>query len=270
MRYLSILVVVICFNWPQAAYCQDSLIQESDIYRFSDAVLYTYTQPARWQKKDFMRIAGLLAGTAAITLIDEPARRFFQRTQSDFPNEVEVVGFHLGKPYSAFITTGAFYLAGIVFNETWAKETGIQLGVTLLTSGVLQTLSKDLIGRARPGTGEGAYSFQPFSGQAAYHSFLSGHVSVAFGTSLVLASRVKNVPVKILLYSLAACTAMSRLYTDAHWLSDVAFGAALAWFCNETASRRLAGTSEGKRRGRLGGRWTISPSPSGVLLLAKF
>jgi membrane-associated phospholipid phosphatase len=269
MRYLSILFLVSWFNYPQTVFSQDTLLHESDLYRFADAVVYTYTQPTRWKKKDFIRLAGLLAGTAAITLIDEPVRDFFQRTQPDFPNEVEVIGFHLGKPYSAFITTGTFYLVGAALNDKWAKETGIQLGVTLLTSGLLQTISKDLIGRARPGTGEGVYSFQPFSGKAAYHSFLSGHVSVAFGTSLVVASRIRSLPMKIFFYSLAATTALSRMHTDAHWLSDIAFGGALAWFCNKTAVKRLTQTNRGKRRGRLGAQWTFFPSPRGASLLVK-
>jgi membrane-associated phospholipid phosphatase len=269
MRYLLVLFLV-SLAFLQTAFCQDSLSRESDLYRFSDAVIYTYTQPARWEKKDFIRAGVLFAGTAAITLIDDPVRDFFQRNRSDFPGEVKVVGYHLGKPYSAFITTGGLYLFGVIFHKSWAKETGIQLGVTQFTSGILQTLSKDLIGRARPSAHEGAYSFRPFSGKPAYHSFLSGHIAISFGTSLVLASRVKNIPAKIFLYSLAACSALSRMNSDDHWLSDIAFGAALAWFCNETASKRLTETSKGKRRGKLGARWAISGTPRAFLVVAKF
>lgn len=254
-----------------SALAQDSLLRKSDLSRFTDASIYTFARPLRWKAKDVTKLGILLGATAAITLLDEPVRELFKKNESTVPEEVEVIGYHFGKPYAAFAVTGTFYLAGLAFKNKWSKETGIHLGVTLLTSGLLQTLSKDLIGRARPGTEQGPYFFKSFSGKAAYHSFLSGHVSVAYGISLVIGSRVNNLPVRILFYSLAASTAVSRMHTDAHWLSDIAFGAALAWFCNQTASRRLAETRNGiPKRDLPKVAWQIMPGPNGLSLVARF
>lgn len=41
-------------------------------------------------------------------------------------------------------------------------------------------------------------------------------------------------------YGLAASTAVCRLYSDAHWISDVAFGGTVAWLCADVALKRLA------------------------------
>jgi membrane-associated phospholipid phosphatase len=83
------------------------------------------------------------------------------------------------------------------------------------------------------------YEMEPFSKKAAYHSMPSGHTTVAFTMSLILARQVDNIPIKIFFYSVAGVTAMSRMYMDAHWLSDVAFGGTIAWFCADAAVKRL-------------------------------
>ena len=150
----------------------------------------------------------VVAGTAALTLLDKPTNELFARLENHFPGELQYVGYHYGKPYSAVAFASAFYLTGALFKDRWAKDTGLELGVTLLTSGLLQTVLKDVVGRARPGPGIGPYEFRPLEGSLAYHAFPSGHSAVAFGISIVMARRVESKPIKILFYSLAATTAL--------------------------------------------------------------
>lgn len=247
---------------------QDSTFRTSDVYRFADAAVYTYSQPLRWKGKQWLTFSGVIAGTAVLLLLDEPVKDFFSKHENRFLEGVREAGFHYGKPYAAFTTTGAFYLTGLAFNNRWAKDTGIALGATLLTSGLLQTILKDAIGRARPDTGVGPYSFRFFSGEAAYHSFPSGHASVAFGISTVLARRVNSVPLKILFYTIAGTTAISRLYTEAHWISDIAFGAALPYFCAETVFRRLNldGDKQRLKREHQKISWKFTPSWKAVAI----
>jgi membrane-associated phospholipid phosphatase len=151
----------------------------------------------------------------------------------------ERIGHHYGKPYSAVAVTGGFYLAGVILKNEWAKETGLMLATGLTTSTVVQTLLKNGLGRARPVTGMDNYEMEPFSTASEYHSLPSGHTTVAFTMSLILARQVKHVPIKIFFYSIAGITAMSRMYNDAHWISDVALGGTIAWFCADAAVKRL-------------------------------
>lgn len=248
---------------------QDTLVR-SDLYRFSDATIYTYARPIQWDKTDWMIFGGFIAGSAALTLLDEPANRLFERIEGHFPGEIEDIGYHYGKPYSAIAFTSAFYLTGVLFNDRWARDTGLELGATLLTSGLLQTILKDVIGRARPGTNVGPYEFKiPSKGSIAYHSFPSGHAAVAFGISIVMARRIESKPIRILFYSLAATTALSRMNTNSHWLSDIAFGAALAWACDKAVARRL--TTNGRRENRFGKiSWQFNPGPKGLTLTGRF
>lgn len=108
-----------------------------DPLRFADGVLYTWSAPARWQARDWVVLGGLVAGTSALTLLDEPVRDFWQGQNNRFMSGVERIGYHYGKPYSAFAFTGGFYLTGVIFRNEWARETGLMLGTTLLSSGTI-------------------------------------------------------------------------------------------------------------------------------------
>ena len=247
---------------------QDS-VYRYDADRFVDATFHTYARPLHWKRTQWLTFGGILAGSAAVSLLDKPVQKLFVRTEAHFPDLVETIGYHYGKPYSAFIVTGGFYLVGFILNDRWAKDTGLNLGVTLLTSGLLQTALKDVAGRARPGAGAGPYSFHiPARGDIAYHSFPSGHSAVAFGITLVLARRIESKPVKVLLYALAASTVLSRLHVDAHWLSDVAFGAALAWACDETVRKRLSFNRRPKQSHKIS--WMAAPAINGLSVIGKF
>jgi membrane-associated phospholipid phosphatase len=128
---------------------------------------------------------------------------------------------------------------------------------------------KNAAGRGRPDPERGNMEFQPFDDSPAWHSFPSGHSSVAFGISLVMARRVESVPLKVLFYSLAGTTAVSRMYSDSHWVSDVGFGGMLAWFCADTALKRIQSNrfrTSFRRKDILV--WNVYPYPGGVTLRA--
>jgi membrane-associated phospholipid phosphatase len=248
---------------------QDSLRVRPDVFRFADGVVYTFSSPARWNSKDLLVLGGLLAGTTALTFVDHPVRDFWQRHDNRFMNGVERIGYHYGKPYSAFGFTAGIYLTGVIFNNTWAKETGLMLGSTLFTSSFMMGILKDVTGRARPAPGMDNMEFRPFHQSAAYHAFPSGHSAVAFGISVVMAKQINNVPLKILFYSLAGTTAVSRMYSDSHWVSDIAFGGMLAWFCADTAMSRMR-VNRFKTSFRAKDKlvWKVFPYPGGLTLRA--
>ena len=242
--------------------------KRSDLYKFGDGVIYSYSRPLHWKGNDLAKFAGLVGVTAAASLLDRPVKRLFENRNDNILNAIERTGYHFGKPYSAFIFTGGFYLFGLVTDNRWSKDTGILLGVTLLTSGVLQTLAKDAFGRARPDTGFDPYYFKPFSQDAGFHSFPSGHFAVAFGIAHIVANRTDSVPLKIVAYTLAGTTFVSRLYHDAHWFSDMIFGRALAYFFGNTAIKRFAiweGSREEKKVS-----WNLLPHPHGISITGRF
>ncbi len=81
----------------------------------------------------------------------------------------------------------------------------------------------------------------------------SGHSTVAFAVSSVLANRINNTFASIGLYTLAGITALSRVYHDEHWASDVLLGSAVGYFIGDFISS--------KRNNNTGGRGRITIYP---------
>ncbi len=114
-------------------------------------------------------------------------------------------------------------------------------------AGLTNTAIKNATGRARPSVKVNLGWNGP-STQEKYHSFASGHTAAtsAFFVALLLARR----RIGLVLLPIPALIAFSRLYLNAHHLSDVVFGAVLgvccAWVVWRLLSLRLAQWSAGK------------------------
>ncbi len=270
MRLLFISIALLLIT-PRFIAAQDS-IRSNDVYRFVDATLYTFSQPIRWKGKDWAKFGGLAAGTALISLIDEPVNNFWKTQDNKVLDGIEFVGFHYGKPYSATFFTSAFYLTGLVFKSEKSRDIGMRMGVVLLTAGAIQTASKTIFGRARPGTEVGAYKFKFFSPLPDYHSFPSGHASVAIAISLTVASNSESQFVKVLFYSLAGSTVIARMYSNAHWVSDLVYGGTLAWVCNNVSNFRMDNNKYRIQKAKRKDAPTLSmlPYPGGMSLSLKF
>lgn len=242
-----------------------------DFLRFGDAFLYTVSSPVRWQGNDWLKAGGVIAGTALTTLIDKPVRNFWQYQDSKTWDVVERAGFHYGKPYAAIYISGGFYLTGLVAKSEWARETALMLLAAYGTSGAVQSFMKTAAGRARPATDVGPWVFRPWSPLPDYHSFPSGHIQIAMVTAVVLAERVEQPWLKGLFYATAGFTLASRMYADAHWISDLAFGGAISYFSAKAVIKRMNQTRSGKhlfkfrRKDRIS--WNFSPTLRGFSLV---
>jgi membrane-associated phospholipid phosphatase len=262
-RVLFVLMLI-----PGLASAQYDSAKSADVIRFADGVIQTYASPLRWKKKNWLEFGAVMGVTAGLTLLDKPVRNLWSHQQSETLDEINNVGYHYGKPYTGFAITAGLYSAGLFIKNPWARETALMLGTSLVTSGLLEMGLKPLIGRARPQQEQGNYDLTILNKEAGFHSFPSGHASMAYTISFVLAKRVNSVPLKIAFYSLAGATTVCRLYSDAHWLSDVAFGGVLGWYCSEAVINRL--NKKHHRNPSRKTKWNVSPYATGLTLRATF
>jgi len=187
-----------------------------------------YTQPFRWKGKDWVTFGGIAAGTALIYLVDESANDFFLDQEDAIPGVVKEVGFRFGKPLVNYGLTAGIYTFGLLTKNEKVRKTGVLLIASATAGGIIQTISKTLIGRARPYTGKGNDSFKFYSNEADYHSFPSGHSILSFTTAYAIGKQFENPYVKGGIYALGLISPVSRLWAGAHWLTDVTLGIVLS------------------------------------------
>jgi len=231
------------------------------------SIVETYKRPFSWQKKDWIKFGVVIGVSTASTLLDEPIQDFFAENERQTFNDISSVGDFLGQPENNYPFMLAVWGSGVITNNDWLRDTGIMLFASVTTSGIIQTLAKDAVGRARPGADEGPYRFKPFDGPA-YHSFPSGHTMLAVATSWVMAHQVNWLPAKIVFYSIPAVVGISRVYDRAHWFSDIILGSALGIACAETVIK-VYPKLKAKRREKNSG-LSIVPTYKGLSLVYRF
>ncbi|MFD2519218.1 phosphatase PAP2 family protein [Salinimicrobium flavum] len=188
----------------------------------------TYTQPFHWEKDDYLVAGTIILGTGALYLFDEESTEWFYNQREDIPGVVKDFGWYYGSPQNNYAVNGAVYLYGLFTRNEEIRKTGVLLISAASAAGILQSFSKTITGRARPGTGEGKGSFKPFSSEGKYHSFPSGHTILSFTTAYAIGKQFDNPFVKGGIYALGMVAPVSRLWAGAHWFSDVALSVAIS------------------------------------------
>lgn len=204
-----------------------------DAVNVGSTILFAYQRPLNWKKKEWLQFAAVGVATAAATFVDEPINDFFIRNENHFSDQLANVGDFLGQPEYNFPFYMSMWGSGIIFRNDWMRNTGAMVFASYAISGLLQTISKEATGRARPSAEEGNMSFKPFTG-GKYHSFPSGHGMLSISTAWVLARQTKPLPLKIIFFSMPVVVSWSRLYDNAHWFSDIILGTALGIASAET------------------------------------
>lgn len=188
-----------------------------------------FTSPANFETKDWIYGGLAVAVTGAAFLIDDDIRNNFKKNHSSLLDNISEVGHNYGNAAYAVAFSGTVYLGGKIFCEEKYATTGRMLLEGLFYAGITSTIIKSTLGRSRPYTNDGHSRFSGFQIKTETTSMPSGHVTVAFAMSSVLAERIDNVYASLFLYSLAASTVFQRIYSDSHWSSDTILGALIGY-----------------------------------------
>jgi len=222
-----------------------------------------YSAPFRWNGSDWLTAGGYIAATGLSALADVEVRDAMARSHSSSADRAVDIAVAYGDGLNAVILVGGLYGVGLVIREPWLRESMMLAGTAFLVSASISTVTKFVVGRARPYNELGNHSFKPFSFSEDFVSFPSGHTVVAFSISSVLAERIGNPWATVALYGLATATAVGRIYQDQHWLSDVVPAALFA----STVGRSIARWYEGEQgEPSLG----VLPGPGTVTVVWRF
>jgi membrane-associated phospholipid phosphatase len=236
----NILLPVLFVSAAQLCYAQsDTVASTSGERSLSGTVLHdggnalklagrVFTAPLSWDGSSWLLAGGAVGVTGLASIVDYDVARVVERSASPTSDRLADIGTAYGDGLNVAIAVGGLYAVGLLVHERWLRETMMLAGTATIVAATFSTVTKIVVGRARPYADEGHWSFTPFTMADDHHSFPSGHTVVAFAVSSVLAERIGNPFVTAGLYLLATGTAWSRIYLRDHWFSDVVPAALLS------------------------------------------
>ena len=211
----------------------------SDFSFWWDDARLLYSAPFRWNSwQASLSFAAVIVVLAAM-LVDSIVRVAFGHLHGPLADIVFGFGHWYGTGKATLYLFLFMYAGGIVVRLARPRLLGVLIAESYVLSGILTTGIKSLLGRWRPYAGNGRLSFVPFTtGPNEHLSLPSGHATVAFALSAVMEGMVENRLWKIAWYSLSVIIALSRIYHDQHWLSDVLLSAIIGttagvWLVNK-------------------------------------
>ena len=218
---------------------QNKMELDRDYFKgiFSD-IAYTASSPLAWDRSDWITAGWVASGTGMFIAMDKEINSAFKNNRSIYTEKLMDVFEPFGNGAYTLPGLAAFYIFGHFNENEKAKRTTLIATESFLITGLYTTVLKYSFGRHRPRTGNSSTSFDGFSTNRNYNSFPSGHTSTAFAIATVVANQYEKTPyIKPISYGIAALTGLSRINYEAHWASDVFFGAALGYFTSKTLLR---------------------------------
>ena len=110
----------------------------------------------------------------------------------------------------------------------WLASAFFFVFVSVALSGIVANVIKVIVGRGRPKLLDqtGLTGFEPFTLDGTFHSFPSGHTNTAFALAIAISLLIPRWRGGLLAF--ASVVGFSRIVVNAHFLTDVIGGAALA------------------------------------------
>jgi len=251
----------ICFTPLFISFAQVDSIFIFDLKDFGKVSSNFYTAPIGYDSDDWIKFSSVIGVTALSSIADREIKNFSQRNQSRLSNDI----FNADKYYSTEFAIGsviALYGYGLIDNNNSVRRLAVKLTEASFLAGSITLVTKVIAGRGRPYKQTSNYYTNPFTFDNDYNSFPSGHTTLAFAYSTVMANEVDNVFWKVGWYSLAGLVGYSRIYHNQHWFSDVLMGATIGYFSGEFVINHSDQNKETKV--------SIFPNPGGLAFQISF
>lgn len=183
--------------------------------------------------------AGFAAATVAAFPIDHLVAHNLQLPQNQ--NEPGLVRAatvfrDLADPGTVYLSTGLLGL-GLVSRNPTLTDIGLHTTESLVLASTVGFVLKGIVGRPLPRQNiadpDGSKFGRGIRVDGNWQAFPSGHTLAAFAVASAITAEAydrwpsRAAMIGVLTYSAASAAGISRLYNNAHWVSDVIFGAGL-------------------------------------------
>jgi membrane-associated phospholipid phosphatase len=192
--------------------------------------------PFHWHGRDFLQLAAFSGASMVVYAFDQDIKEWAQEKRTSSSDDASRLVSYLGNAAVLLGLNAVLYGAGEAGGNDGLRKTALLSVESLAAAGFFVTLTKVIVGRARPYTGESNHAFNPLATKSSYWSFPSGHAACAFAVATTVAEQTDCAAVDIAAYSLAALVGLSRIHDNKHWASDVFFGSAVGYLCAKKIS----------------------------------
>ena len=183
---------------------------------------------------DWRPVMAVALGTAGLALLDPNLESYFHdRTGFSTYKTGPLRGRNT--TLAITLTPAAFYLTGLARHRTHAQNTGLLAAEGIADSQIVTFAMKHAIGRLTPSDipphGDLSDTWFKYKGTFTNGgSFPSGHTASAFAVATVVSGRYgAHRWVPWVAYAAATALSLTRLPDQAHFPSDIFFGAALGY-----------------------------------------
>jgi hypothetical protein len=205
---------------------------EKDFSKFLEVGGDVFTSPKDFESDDWIKLSASIGLSGLAMLVDEDVKEFSQSHKTHFLNTVfKIDDYYHSELMAASIV--ALYAYGLIDKNNEVRNLSLRLAEATVYGSLINMSIKFLGGRSRPFVTESAFDFDPFKMNFEQTSFPSGHSTLAFAYSSVMAKEYNNFFWKFGWFSLAVMTAYARVYNNEHWFSDIIFGSAIGLFVGE-------------------------------------
>jgi len=226
LKIQYLLTVIFLFSFSIQITAQNKY----DFKQFGEETGDFFTAPFHWERNDFITLGFIAAATYGLMYADQPIKNEMAKINSNKKHWLMEFGRYWGEAIPTVAISGLLLIHGYAFNNNTTKKIGFEVGQSFLYSVTVTSGLKIIIGRARPYTGSDSFTFDAFAFKNTNWSLPSGHTTVAFSLSTVLAANTDSYVWKTAAFIPAVLTAFSRVYQNYHWTSDVFLGAVVGYF----------------------------------------
>lgn len=200
-----------------------------DATHFMETGLGIFAAPFLFDSQDWTNVGLIVGGTALLFTVDKNVKDFALRNHTKLNDKIFDMDSYQGNEYSLFLSWGIYGYGAIAGNDK-VRKVGLNATEAFIYSGMITGVLKVLIGRRRPYAGNDHLLLRPFQvTDSDYQALPSGHSTVSFAVSTVIAKSVDNIFWKVFWYGSAGLVGASRVYHNKHWLSDIFLGAAIGY-----------------------------------------
>ena len=200
-----------------------------DLYHFVNVGYNIALSPLHYNKANWGEAAVYSLATIGLFAVDKNVKKFSLDHHNKTGNKIFDIDKIYGNKYTLYFSAG-IYGYGFFAKNTDVRLLGLHTVEAFFYAGSITAILKDLISRKRPYTTDNNFIFKPIKlFDDSYHSLPSGHATISFAVSTVLAKYYDNILWKIFWYGSATVVTTARIYHNRHWISDVFLGAVIGY-----------------------------------------